>query len=1693
MTLNDTTVTHEKALGNDFVSAGFSINRYEILSIIEPRYKQTIRPVNIGSIGSTIIIEPSVIFTIDVNNTIIGSSVVTVGLFDKSMYGTWKRLQINGDFNGDVVKSEFSMRIIEQPIIRFILDFGLDSSISITGLNNSQLINLDSLSGVLDLGQPFIFNSFDSSIATNSMDNVLFAGSYSNVTDNPYTNDSLQTNVVVNFESASQSGYIINGEYIASVYSKALNIVFGSNISTTDGERVDIRFPTNSLTNVFRVDLTKININITTGVISGSAVSNTIDNITIKPLFSYMEDGSVSITPDIADYNYILDSSSIVITSNGGDYDNTTSPYVDWNDLTYDIYGNETLTRHPNLSLLDIEDISITSRVSVNHNLMEWPILLHDNPYIKGDYIYTSPSDNHPNGLVTYLRSTLDLNAIDLYYFVDPVIYSEYEHGLLQQLATDLCLHPYGNRYTGDWTNANQKRSNLFLSDITVGNDRIMTMVYDHSSGTIGGWQLEDVGKIIRETNGNGEAIITDIIDNSNVRTIPSLNIYVDSGIAVFDYTTNNISGFGYVDGTYSINITSSSVTDTPAKIDIIIVNGSVDLGNSKIDIDNLGNFTNSSVLIVHYEGILSASFGHVYTIGSSQVILKETYDTATVNISTSFSTLIKKTSLDNPYDSTTPLFDPLIIANENWFYYGEWGVCINDQFMETQPYHLIYPNHKGTGQSISTSSINYYQQDHSDVTNAISTIGSVFIVESEKGTDLLSSLSDIVPGKSHLPSGYGNMMTSNTRTPQKWRIKFQYNDRDDSLSVFVSTDMQLLDNKNIKQTHKMSDGKGSSIRLPGELCEVSYDLQYEYNKLKDSFFNRRGRTRVSIENTYPMSYRLTCTDHGTALFISNQADVDRGVENSWFVIQRHVDQSTGQIDLEDGKSPVHCVYCPSQKTNDQISTGKNYFTTYLETPSEIIDGGKVITTKGLYEDSIYDVRGRKLTQKSPVNVNLLTYVDNVKVNRYSSGHDFTNNTYHDGTISPFSVELFNYANSWDNIVTDVSYLRLKSEGGDVSNSVLGTVLSTSGDDIFHGLQFPYNITSTKNIFDLWYENAPMDATAAGNSPNLDYYDPMELDQTSDFITMMENKVGKVGFNSINGSYEPVMLVNNILAGNGDIGPSRQGLYPSRIWAFEGDLDSGNNYGDLSNPVYEFDHTQFDIIYQTVAKNGIMLDETDKFALIKFDNKLTTFDITNNTLDIGKPLTSNSSSVGTEFKLAFPSTGTALDIVNKGANLIDGEYVAFFTGDISSLSSSGGAVYIHVNGGEVVLTSLLTSYLPLVLTYMPTTLSSQIISDSDGVFSLPMPSPSFGNGYIPGEGVTLNLNESFGTYDQINVFNGMYNSFDGPSKSFNFAVEYQWRGAGTNGIYVNPYGVHGDNTKPITDIAKLDVSINGNEIEVAPSGNINYIINGKVEWPSDYTYYGTSLNSYIYYDDKIYLRYEEPNGSLINLSYNTYSNGYDQLNSSFIIEVPEDKDIPDSWRDIHRSGRGIYRFVVRESDVSKPWDFHVSAVLPQVDSPAIINPMEQLSISFDNSFVFHFPTPMTSQRYIYPSSELDMICYTSANTSIQGGYTEVGGNNSKYDLDSGQYSSLFDNYGQSTSISPSKSTELSFRSPYTWHLDTTTYSGITNTTIDGINNLKSHTDHRTYIGMYATKPYGNGMRMFVQINGGSIRPEYSDN
>jgi len=72
----------------------------------------------------------------------------------------------------------------------------------------------------------------------------------------------------------------------------------------------------------------------------------------------------------------------------------------------------------------------------------------------------------------------------------------------------------------------------------------------------------------------------------------------------------------------------------------------------------------------------------------------------------------------------------------------------------------------------------------------------------------------------------------------------------------------------------------------------------------------------------------------------------------------------------------------------------------------------------------------------------------------------------------------------------------------------------------------------------------------------------------------------------------------------------------------------------------------------------------------------------------------------------------------------------------------------------------------------------------------------------------------------------------------------------------------------------------------------------------------------------------------------------------------------------------IMRFVVRESDVLRPSD-PVSATADSDYNNAIINGMEQVSISEGNKYVVNFPSRLNTTRYAY-TYELDMLGYTSA-------------------------------------------------------------------------------------------------------------------
>lgn len=222
-------------------------------------------------------------------------------------------------------------------------------------------------------------------------------------------------------------------------------------------------------------------------------------------------------------------------------------------------------------------------------------------------------------------------------------------------------------------------------------------------------------------------------------------------------------------------------------------------------------------------------------------------------------------------------------------------------------------------------------------------------------------------------------------------------------------------------------------------------------------------------------------------------------------------------------------------------------------------------------------------------------------------------------------------------------------------------------------------------------------------------------------------------------------------------------------------------------------------------------------------------------------------------------------------------------------------------------------------------------------------------------------------------------------------------------------------------------------------------------------------NSFVYDETNhmVYLKYMPPVGSKMYISYRIKPMNTN-FGDQYTIQKKEDPEFPE--HDMNKT-KAIYRFVVRERDVLKPWDFHKSATMHQIDSFAIINPLEQLSVTPDRNFVFAVPNGLTTQRFYYPSSEVDLIAYTSAEISAQGSMIEI----SKYS----------DNFYYDASITATK-----IKDPAT--------GGYKPVKEDGSAVPYESAPTRVYEGMMATLPNGNGMRLFFLSNGGPIRPEWSD-
>ena len=207
---------------------------------------------------------------------------------------------------------------------------------------------------------------------------------------------------------------------------------------------------------------------------------------------------------------------------------------------------------------------------------------------------------------------------------------------------------------------------------------------------------------------------------------------------------------------------------------------------------------------------------------------------------------------------------------------------------------------------------------------------------------------------------------------PQAWRIRFDVNRgvelRDQAtniqsisdrtypyeyLEVNVATEHQLLSNGRVTQLEGRDGMKAPLIKTPGYLGFIreqivgfssdnyesvlgtsaemldETDYIFERARIQKGFFRRS--TKSTVENSYPMSYRLTVAPHGIFFHLADDASADQSDDYAWFVVQRHVEVGTGTVYTQQ-TAPLHCVYMSSEPPT-YLSDLDSY---YINNPYEI-------------------------------------------------------------------------------------------------------------------------------------------------------------------------------------------------------------------------------------------------------------------------------------------------------------------------------------------------------------------------------------------------------------------------------------------------------------------------------------------------------------------------------------------------------------------------------------------------------------------------------------------------------------------------------------------------------------------------------------------------------------------------------------
>jgi len=972
------------------------------------------------------------------------------------------------------------------------------------------------------------------------------------------------------------------------------------------------------------------------------------------------------------------------------------------------------------------------------------------------------------------------------------------------------------------------------------------------------------------------------------------------------------------------------------------------------------------------------------------------------------------------------------------------------------------------------------------DIKNKLRTITDKFLLESDKGVDLLSD-SNLSFTNSYHPAS--------NRKPQKWRLRFQWDPSTLSVKVNVGTEYQLRDDCSISAMDVRDGIKSPIFREPGELCDVyktpavGRGANLSISRAKSQWFKKR-QIEQSMASTYPMTYKITCTDHGMALFVFDQSSVDQDDDYAWFVIQRHVNQSTGEPEFSD-KSPVHCVYSPSKRPVD-VSSLTPYFAT-----KDTEDLSK--------PDAIYSSLGNLYKTEAPT----------IYVNRDA--------TFFDGIVNAIDFNGYGYASTT------------------ARGQVTPTTLSSSDikTDLFRGITGNQGSASTN----LWSEkvwNFRIAVDANGNLPEyvVGHYVKMEINTDGDAATI-EDWGGRIKFWDPIGGLLTIVSTNDLhLTGAGEkydsvtVPPGAENILEAggkelvMGLSMSGDVTvdftphagTTSPYTSITDVTREAKGMLSTI--PVVEKSGPKSAVTD-LAITGF-NSLPRRRDTSIALDaspspgsvtqvagppafIRVPTSAGANLLANTAPAASWSVGSSASTMSQNivwpSNLL--ERMSTFKN--SSASGTGiGSAAENVNmssfkSGDSALLDILYTSQPdnvekvfesmvvslddieikrdtkaYVLTYDewvlrgdPSTVPRFLESmDAAGVTTLgadfKIPATGTTTGDLPNFNQLIPGMDPTATGAGVNKITFNTNNASTGRKFFN-----NWQNWFEKGVIPTGW-VSGDDYPEWTFATS----------HLVKSQDIDSL---KDKLPGDVIWTNTIVrNEYMYdfWNKSLFFKISPRAGTTFSISMINYQTA-NPSQGTYIISKPEDRNFPETNLNEVKS---INRFVVREKDVLKPWDYHVSATMHEIDSHAIINPQEQLSITQGRNFVFSFPTQLTSQRFYYPEMELDLICVSSADFSTQAGYVEI----DKYTDSDGKNtdaSTAAQEAMKSAFTDSTSSGSLGNRFSVS-EIAAGAYGGHTGPD-DKVYIWKKH--KRKYEGMPSTLPNGNGMRIFLQVTGGAIR------